>query len=474
LREDENILKTHFFTVHSVDSNTYDLSNIKIYFSFNGITVESISRDKSTVIAVRGELNIDPIYSQVKTSRLMRPWLLVIQGIISLFLECPITIYDITESGSSFVVKNGIDNPPKTIFQTEMNDYSKDLEKVLFKINDSKYKNLSISLLDRWRKNLNLENEDLESNLYRDEALLGLFQILELLSNSREDELKKIAESKIKSSLKEYASLMLTRNDELDNYVNDNYKIVSTALGAKSPNFSTKIKYLLSKNGIDSENDMYFVESVIKLRNAIAHGRFLFQPIFRWPLTPFFNISQNVSEFDVLRSLVKRLIGNFFEISTWNSDYTEVSKALLKPPIKTIQKFMKEPETFKQVTFDTLESSIGNETGITWANIYLSYIENPKKLNLDDLANSLKRYFFNLKKTEDNIDDIFVTSVIFMECSNDEVVAECYRKIEWLLNNTHFHDSSLINIMPELDFHHIQYPRYKKFIEMRRNIDGEF
>ena len=62
----------------------------------------------------------------------------------------------------------------------------------LFKINDSKYKNLSISLLDRWRKNLNLENEDLESNLYRDEALLGLFQILELLSNSREDELKKI------------------------------------------------------------------------------------------------------------------------------------------------------------------------------------------------------------------------------------------------------------------------------------------
>nr|WP_243683404.1 hypothetical protein [Lactiplantibacillus plantarum] len=247
MREDENILKTHFFTVHSVDSNTYDLSNIKIYFSFNGITVESISRDKSTVIAVRGELNIDPIYSQVETSRLMRPWLLVIQGIISLFLECPITIYDITESGSSFVVKNGIDNPPKTIFQTEMNDYSKDLEKVLFKINDSKYKNLSISLLDRWRKNLNLENEDLESNLYRDEALLGLFQILELLSNSREDELKKIAESKIKSSLKEYASLMLTRNDELDNYVNDNYKIVSTALGAKSPNFSTKIKYLLSK-----------------------------------------------------------------------------------------------------------------------------------------------------------------------------------------------------------------------------------
>ena len=81
---------------------------------------------------------------------------------------------------------------------------------------------------------------------------------------------------------------------------------------------------------------------------------------------------------------------------------------------------------------------------------------------------------YHLKKTEDNIDDIFVTSVIFMECSNDEVVAECYRKIEWLLNNTHFHDSSLINIMPELDFHHIQYPRYKKFIEMRRNIDGEF
>ncbi|TAR52352.1 hypothetical protein BV232_04945, partial [Lactiplantibacillus plantarum] len=70
MREDENILKTHFFTVHSVDSNTYDLSNIKIYFSFNGITVESISRDKSTVIAVRGELNIDPIYSQVETSRL--------------------------------------------------------------------------------------------------------------------------------------------------------------------------------------------------------------------------------------------------------------------------------------------------------------------------------------------------------------------------------------------------------------------
>lgn len=454
-------------------------NDIEIYFQLKDITVQSITaeRKEEIRIEIKGTMDIDSIYSRFDVARLTRPWLLIIHGILSLFLDYPVTVYDITESGNH--VDNSCtkddDNPEdknktnKTTFKVGKNDYSSDLNKVTSKIYDSKDSKLAISLLDRWRKNLSLENEDMDGHLYRDEVLLGLFQILELLSNNYAFELQEKAKQKIQEDLEEYASLMLIRDSEIKNFADQNLKLISKVLDSDNLSFATKIKYLLSKNGITSENEMYFAESIVKIRNGIAHGRILFQPVFRWPVTPFFNISNKFTEIDMLRYLLKKLIGNFFEISTWDSEYLEIAEHYLKPPVATISVFLNMPEKFKGLDSSTLESSKGNKWGITWKNIFISYLENPKKLRLNNLANSLKSFFFNLEKSEENIDDIFNISVIFMESSNPEIVDQCKENIDWLLHSGSINDSLLLDIIPDLDFYSICYKEYKAFIGKKIN-----
>ena len=425
-------------------------------------------------IEIKGYVNKNSKQSLFETGRLIRPLLLIIQGMLSLFLDIPITVYEI--ESTNYFKKDIVDKDLKEyVFKVGDRDFTQDLKKVLVKLNEPQNRNLSISILDRWRKNLKLENEDADGLLYQDESLLGLFHILELLSENCADELKKEAKRKIKDSLRDYGSLMLIRESELENYVNENFSIVSKSLDSNNPNFVTKIKYLLFKSGISSENEMYFVETIVKLRNGIAHGRILFQPVFRWPLTPFFNISKNITEADMLRYLVKKLIGNFFEINSWDQEYTVIARNYLKPPLNKFRNFLAEPDKYKAVSINTIKTSIGNELGITWENIFWSYLENHKKIKLYEITTPLKSFFLTLKIDEENAMDVFIISVIFIESEDNEITTLCRTNMDILLTKGLISKSDLLEITTELDFYNINYEKYENFIrsKIENNCKGE-
>lgn len=466
----------NFCIVQDIPENFPDIENLKIYFCYENIIVESIIDTKQNVkcIEIKGYVNKNSKQSLFETGRLIRPLLLIIQGMLSLFLDIPITVYEI--ESTNYFKKDIVDKDLKEyVFKVGDRDFTQDLKKVLVKLNEPQNRNLSISILDRWRKNLKLENEDADGLLYQDESLLGLFHILELLSENCADELKKEAKRKIKDSLRDYGSLMLIRESELENYVNENFSIVSKSLDSNNPNFVTKIKYLLFKSGISSENEMYFVETIVKLRNGIAHGRILFQPVFRWPLTPFFNISKNITEADMLRYLVKKLIGNFFEINSWDQEYTVIARNYLKPPLNKFRNFLAEPDKYKAVSINTIKTSIGNELGITWENIFWSYLENHKKIKLYEITTPLKSFFLTLKIDEENAMDVFIISVIFIESEDNEITTLCRTNMDILLTKGLISKSDLLEITTELDFYNINYEKYENFIrsKIENNCKGE-
>lgn len=95
-KESSLIMKAYFKTVH--DITKIDIGEIDIYFSLGDIVVESKYNEKhgTKEIEIRGILDFNPIYSNLDLRRLIRPELLIIQGVISLFIDFPITVYDIT------------------------------------------------------------------------------------------------------------------------------------------------------------------------------------------------------------------------------------------------------------------------------------------------------------------------------------------------------------------------------------------
>ncbi|WP_410888760.1 hypothetical protein [Pediococcus pentosaceus] len=426
-------MKAYFKTVH--DITKIDIGEIDIYFSLGDIVVESKYNEKhgTKEIEIRGILDFNPIYSNLDLRRLIRPELLIIQGVISLFIDFPITVYDITSQIQSFTdIENFVENKfKKSTFKIEKKDYSNELELVLERIEDPKNKNLAVSVLDRWRKVLDFRKEDMFEKLYRDEELLGIFHILDLLS---------------------------------DIYVDDNTKIIVQSLGANSPNFSTKIKYLLSKEGITSEEEFDFVGVAIKCRNAIAHGRVVFQPVVNWPLAPFFNISESFIDVDILRCLTKKLIGNFFGINIWDNEYNEFAIKYLRPSVKNICEFIKKPSKYEIISIDDMDILNEKKHVITWESVYIRYLQNPKKIKIDKLGSALKSSFFNLELNSKNAYNIFNISVILIESNDSEIVDRCRENIECLLEKELIENNDLYEIIPEFDLHHVNYIKYKEIV----------
>ncbi|MFB8733579.1 hypothetical protein ACEQPO_05330 [Bacillus sp. SL00103] len=147
----------------------FKLNDTTVYTKDNQLIIECIK-------------TIDSIDSPLEIKRYTRPALLVIQGILCYFTGQIFTIYEF-EKGETQIVESGV-NPSKniecTVFSLEGLDHSKDLNLLLEKLKDKRFKTLIITLLDRWRKALYMVGES-EVDTFHDEAILTHFHILELV-----------------------------------------------------------------------------------------------------------------------------------------------------------------------------------------------------------------------------------------------------------------------------------------------------
>ena len=145
-----------------------------------------------------------------------------------------------------------------------------------------------ITLLDRWRKAIYLKAESCDADLYYDESTLSFFHILGLFGDTVNGELRKKLEDNIEKMLQQHYANFYFNDSQIKQMVDQNKKAVSSLLIGDYLSLSVKVKYFLEKYELLDDNIAFFIDNMIKVRNAIAHGRITYQKVFIWPLPPFF------------------------------------------------------------------------------------------------------------------------------------------------------------------------------------------
>ncbi len=394
-----------------------------------------------------------------------RPEFLVIQNIISFFGGIPLTVYN-EVNGSCFSLIE--DYNYESIYKSkdiqlviDGVDYTSQLIKVLDHLNNNK--ELIISLLDRWRKANYLQSESCDANLYHDEAILSYFHIIELFAESSSDEFKKRLGKSMEILLETYYKENLFYTDkQIINKVTSLKEITNEVLVKKELSLAQKIKYFLKKYDLLDENVSNFIDSAIKIRNSIAHGRITYKEKVIYPLPPFFylaNKSYDILEF--LNFLTARMIAAYMGIDCWKEEWEEAKEYLL-PPTDILSEFLKHVDDFKNINVESLIE--GNEYNITWNTIYRHYIGNSKKFNINRIADSLQKYFIDTVVTEENCLDLLNISVVLSDCKNDSVKKKSINNVKEIVDRKLATRAELKDLNNYLDYYDLSSQWFKKYL----------
>lgn len=207
----------------------------------------------------------------------------------------PLTVYHKIK-GEDTIIPNNLINEGPLKLTIENEDYTEQLKSVLEKLESDE--EVVVSLLDRWRKANYLVNESVDANLYHDEAILNYFHIIELICEIYSKDLRIDLEENIKGYVEEfYKKHFFFNENQLESQVNSVKKVFTEVLIGRDLALSHKIKFVLTKFNMLNPFVENFIDSVIKTRNAIAHGRFTYQEKLSWPLPPFFSCLMNRSKY---------------------------------------------------------------------------------------------------------------------------------------------------------------------------------
>lgn len=114
--------------------------------------------------------------------------------------------------------------------------------------------------------------------------------------------------------------------------IEQNKKSVNSILIGDKLSLSVRIKYFLQKYELLDDNVSYFVDSMIKVRNAIAHGRITYHNKFIWPLSPFFILAKDSYEnIEFLFFMTAIMISKYVGINCWQEEWEEAKVFLLTP-----------------------------------------------------------------------------------------------------------------------------------------------
>ena len=334
----EKIYGQHFYDCESDSIDTYFEYGNSVVFSTDEKTIaydgiESISCSKLTVIS---ECMVEQYQGPSEVYRYFRGENLVIQGVISFFTGLPLTVYH-SNIGSGGIVPITY-KKQKTHLSIEGIDYTSDLEILLRKLADEP--ELIITLLDRWRKAIFLKFESSDADLYYDEATLSFFHILELFGDTVNKELKTKLEKNIEKMMQHHFANYYFNDIQIKQMVDQNKKAVNSLLIGDFLSLSVKVKYFLEKYELLDDNISCFIDNMIKVRNAIAHGRITYQKVFMWPLPPFFSLAKDSYEnIEFLLFLTAVMISRYIGIKCWKKEWAE-TKNYLMPPQQIIKSFL--------------------------------------------------------------------------------------------------------------------------------------
>nr|DAI21675.1 MAG TPA: hypothetical protein [Caudoviricetes sp.] len=450
-------------------------TSIEVYFEYNNSVVydtgklinagseHGINECKKLSVITKCELEM---YSgPLEIRRYSRSDNLVIQGIISFFTGFPLTVYDSHESSAE--IKPIKYKKKDTHLIIEDVDYTDDLKRLLSKLEDEP--ELTITLLDRWRKAIYLKEQSFDADLYYDEATLNFFHIFELFGERFSNELKQKLENNIGNMLDAHFKFFYFNESQVQQMVEQNKKSVSRLLIGDYLNLAIKLKFFLEKYNLLDNHVAFFVDNMIKVRNAVAHGRITYNKNFIWPLSPFYNLAKdsydNV-EFLFLLSAV--MISRYIGISCWESEWAE-AKAFLMPPNNIIAAFFNAKLDAHDITNEMLCN--GNKYNITWKTLFNYYVKNPKQAVREKMETVLKDSFLDTTIDEKISPDLFNISVIFSDSENLEIKNKAIENIKTIIGNRWCGWSSFKDIYSYLEFYSVPLNWYKSFLIEKRYLD---
>ncbi|MBC6308218.1 hypothetical protein HCJ66_01500 [Listeria sp. FSL L7-1582] len=446
--------------------SSYQISyagDLDVYFEYKNSVVFTSPKTSD-----RGENNITIINKSClndhsgihEQTRYSRSDILSIQGILSFFSGIAITVYENISSATSI---NPIKYKKKnTHLIIDGLHHTSDLKKILIKVEEEPQ--LMISLLDRWRKSVYLLEESTDANLYFDEATLGFFHIFEIFGEKNSPELKSKLDKDIQLFLSTYYENYYLTNDQKKDKITENLKTFKNLLIGNHLTLSVKIKDFLKKNDMLDDNVAFFIDSMIKIRNAIAHGRITYQEKFIWPLSPFFNLSKDsYQNINFLYILSAKMISAYAGINRWDNEW-HTEKQNLLPPLNTLVSFLVNPHSFKHsISKEALFQ--GNEYNITWVTIFNHYVKNAKKIPIKTLEMGLKEYFISTNLNEDNASDIFNISIIFSDSEDIEIKGKAIENIKSTINKGWHRWGNFKDAYSYLEFYNLPPVWYKQFLD---------
>jgi len=256
--------------------------------------------------------------------------------------------------------------------------------------------------------------------------------------------------------------LFYFNESQVQQMVGQNKKSVSRLLIGDYLNLAIKLKFFLEKYDLLDDNVAFFVDNMIKVRNAVAHGRITYNKNFIWPLSPFYNLAKDsYDNVEFLFFLSAVMISRYIGISCWEPEWTE-AKAFLMPPNNIIAAFLNAELDVHDLTNEMLCN--GNKYNITWKTLFNYYVKNPKQAVREQLETILKDSFLDTTIDEMTAPDIFNISVIFSDSENSDIKSKAIENIKAIIDNGWYEWSNIRDAYTYLEFYSVPLNWYKSFL----------
>ena len=321
---------------------------------------------------------------------------------------------------------------------------------------------LIITLLDRWRKAIYLKEMSGEADLYYDEATISFFHILELFGESINTELKNKLETNIENMLYQHFNNYYLTEPQIKQMVKQNKKSIKSILIGDYLNLAVKVKCFLEKYDLLDDNVAFLIDNMIKVRNAVAHGRVTYQKRFMWPLPPFFNLAKDsYDNIHFLFFLTAEMISKYVGINRWEEEWNEM-KDFLMPPNHVMSEFLDKKLVIDNFNYDMFVC--GNEYNITWRTLFNYYVKKPEKIIRESMETVTKAAFIYTQIDEDNAHDIFNISIIFADSEDPDIRQKAIDNVKKIISNRWYEWSNYKDVYSYLEFYSVSVVWYREYL----------
>ncbi len=353
-----------------------------------------------------------------EVAAITRPNILVILSIICFVTGKPLTTFGFHSTFSTVAKPDAKLPMNNTLLELEGEDYSASLTEVLeaMRVLPAEKQTLIYSLLDRWRKGSYLSEENEESYLYEDEAVLACFHILELLGNEYGSMIDTDTDKKVKAFTEEILTNVFFINNIKTSA--DLSKLIHTTLGAYKT-VKPKILRMMKEQGMLKPKSKALIERFLDHRNAIAHGRVnLYEDKAIYPLKPFFtHIKDIYLDIETIRIVSARAIAAFLGTTLWQDEWDDLIASEL-PTYEHVQTFNR-GRHYDKLTWRQLEDGDDNGVGV---GVLIHYYRNDT-LKFVPFGLALCKYIQELELTEKNAMLVLYVAAILADSTDAAVAA---------------------------------------------------